>query len=715
MRANCVLHATLFIVVGSFTNCGSAEKNVEVAVTRQPLLSVNWVLRSQGAPSWRTGSASVFDAQRKRTLLFGGYSETHSRPARDEWEYDGTAWSNRVTGLPFGRNVFSMTFDSARNQVVLFGGAGDSQRLDDTWVKEGENWTEKSPAHKPPPRSYHSLAFDPERNVVVLFGGFINDTHSNDTWEWNGSDWTEMAPAQVPPGRIGHALARDPTGGGVLLYGGQWVPPPPMPGVNPVPFAQTLYDDTWRWNGAGWVQLSGGPGKRRGALMVADTARKRVILFGGDGPNGSLNDTWEWDGTAWSEVHTQRAPPAGSGFTLAYDSERFRVVWSNGVSAWEYDSVDWTERPVPGGLSPRRNHGLAFDSARNEQVLFGGEVTPLSEVNQTWVGKDGTWRLGQGKLVGPQWGVPHLIYETAAASPLLFFDGQTLRWNGTAWSAVSSLSAPNARWNNALAYDEERKSVWLYTTTIDPPPGVSQIWEWNGTSWTQHNPVDSPPPRADAALVYDMARKVTVLFGGQFTDTHSRTLYNDTWEWDGNNWSQKKTVNSPKPRISHQMVYAREANRVILFGGEVEGGVDNQTWQYDGNNWEQLTPVESPTARDQHAMTYDTQTGHVVLVGGRSAIQGAMSDVWEFRLCQTGVPCDSGSGGGAGGGNTGTGGANGGTGGGRGTGGSTGLTGGDVGNRGLVVGTCGCAQANAAWPFAALFALLLLRGARRKT
>ena len=709
MKVICVRHVTLFTALLTVVACAPGSEDAEVAVNRQALVSSNWVLRSWGAPSWRTGSASVFDVQRKRTVLFGGYSETHRWPARDEWEFDGVTWTNRVTGLPLGRNAFSMTYDSTRSQVVLFGGLGDGQRLDDTWVKDGARWTEKLPTHKPSPRADHSLAFDPGRSVVVLFGGFVNDTHSNDTWEWNGSDWTQRSSAQVPPPRINHALAYDPSGGGVLLYGGQLVPPPPMPNVPQIPFADTLYEDTWRWNGGDWVQLSGGPGKRRGTLMVTDTQRNRVVLFGGDGVNGTLNDTWEWNGTAWNMVSTQHAPPGGSGFTLAYDSARSKVVWSTGFQTWEYDGADWAEQPVPGGLSPRRTHSLSFDSARNQQVLFAGEVAPATQPRQTWLRENGSWRLGQATLSGPQFGVGRMVYETAAASTLLLIDGQTHRWDGMTWSLLQASGPPYSRWNTALAYDEVRKSVWLYTTTVatDTQPSVSQIWEWNGTTWAQHNPAVLPPPRSDTSLVYDMARKVTVLFGGQFTDTTTRTLYNDTWEWDGSNWLQKETVNSPSARFDHPMVYDRAAQRVVLFGGQIAAGVDNQTWQYDGTNWEQLSPVESPSARDQHAMAYDTQTGHVVLVGGRAAIQGAMSDVWELNFCRPGELCGTGGGGGG----------TGGEGGGQGTGGNGGGKPIDTlnGDARLVVGICGCTQGSAAWPFTALLAVMVAGLVRRRT
>ena len=36
--------------------------------------------------------------------------------------------------------------------------------------------------------------------------------------------------------------------------------------------------------------------------MAYDEARRRVVLFGGDGEAGMLDDTWEWNGRQWIRV-----------------------------------------------------------------------------------------------------------------------------------------------------------------------------------------------------------------------------------------------------------------------------------------------------------------------------------------------------------------------------------------------------------------------------
>src|SRR5436309_145576 len=85
-----------------------------------------------------------------------------------------------------------------------------------------------------------------------------------------------------------HAMAYDSARGRVVLFGGSGL------------------GDTWEWDGTSWTQrASSGPPPRYKHAMAYDSARGRVVLFGGDGAAGPyLADTWEWDGTAW----TQRSP-----------------------------------------------------------------------------------------------------------------------------------------------------------------------------------------------------------------------------------------------------------------------------------------------------------------------------------------------------------------------------------------------------------------------
>src|SRR5207249_2202662 len=80
--------------------------------------------------------------------------------------------------------------------------------------------------------------------------------------------------------------------------------------------------------------------------MAYDSARGRVVLFGGLGLGGCRRgDTWEWDGTAWIEKAPATSPSARSGHAMACDSFRGRVVVFGGYDGsyrgdtWEYSGA----------------------------------------------------------------------------------------------------------------------------------------------------------------------------------------------------------------------------------------------------------------------------------------------------------------------------------------------------------------------------------------
>ena len=82
------------------------------------------------------------------------------------------------------------------------------------------------------------------------------------------------------------------------------------------------------------------------------------------------------------------------------------------------------------------------------------------------------------------------------------------------------------------------------------------------------------------------------------------------------------------------MAYNASRNRLVLFGGAASGSAVGDTWEWDGNNWTQRQDTR-PAARLAHAMAYDDQRGRVVLFGGvRSEPPGddqLLGDTWEHK------------------------------------------------------------------------------------
>src|SRR5262249_51823430 len=151
----------------------------------------------------------------------------------------------------------------------------------------------------------------------------------------------------------------------------------------------------------------------------------------------------------------------------------------------------------PTSPSPRQRHALAYDSARDRIVLFGGE--------------------------GP---------TSSTTSGVL---GDTWEWNGSTWTQMPTSGSPSARQAPALAYGSARGRTVLFAGS-DPnaPTLLADTWEWDGSSWSLRTPANSPPARASHRLCFDCARARTVLFGGLGASVRLA----DTWEWDGSNWVQ---------------------------------------------------------------------------------------------------------------------------------------------------------------------------------
>jgi hypothetical protein len=102
-------------------------------------------------------------------------------------------------------------------------------------------------------------------------------------------------------------------------------------------------------------------------------------------------------------------------------------------------------------------------------------------------------------------------------------------------------------------------------------------------------------------MAYDPRRGVVVLYGG---DYGSGSL-GDTWEWDGDDWTQVFPVQSPFPLHAVGMTWHGGPNPcVLLQGGVMNGGASIGTWSYDGTTWTQLPHGPQGTSSLGSALVY---------------------------------------------------------------------------------------------------------------
>lgn len=403
-----------------------------------------------------------------------------------------------------------------------------------------------------------------------------------------------------------------------------------------------LSDVTWRERGGSAAR----PSARKGHAAAFDSARGRLVIFGGTSSTGAyLRDTWEFDGQAWIDVTpVTPSPSARIHFGMAYDSRRGRVVLFGGFAAgsamqdtWEWDGSRWRE-VTPTGLKPsaRSSHAMAYDSRRGRVVVFGG-FDPTNR-HETWEWDGQSWfDVTPAGMKPPGRALAGMAYDPVRGRIVLFggFDGanfgenckqDTWEWDGQSWVEVTPTGAmPSARYAQ-LAYDGKTRRILLFGGGSGTGTVYQDTWTWDGLTWTSLSTAGAiPSVRSQQAMAYDGARQRLVLFGGGTGILGS--IYWDTWEWNGQAWIDLSA--KPSARYDHAMTYDSARSRVVLFGGVDATGKKQDLWEWDGLSWVDLTPATlKPSARAAHAIVYDSARGRVVLFGGSDP--NWRQDIWEW-------------------------------------------------------------------------------------
>ncbi len=271
-------------------------------------------------PPALAAAAVAYDAARGQVVLFGGRDPF----LRDEtWLFDGEAWTEGPSG-PSAREDVAMAYDRARQRIVLFGGCDDAGAAQgDTWEWDGE-WQEVQIAG-PAPRCDHTMTYEPDGESIVLYGGWNGDEFFDDTWIYDGDDWLLWSDTFTPTSSFAR-LVFDERNEQLLLID-----------QNDVPAVYEL-------SGVGWSLIEGsdvGPPARFGASVTYNRARGRVVMVGGLSTGlQTFGDTWEWDGDEWSETaHT--GPPPADDAALVYDEAGGRIIRYGGSAVVTVLDATW--------------------------------------------------------------------------------------------------------------------------------------------------------------------------------------------------------------------------------------------------------------------------------------------------------------------------------------------------------------------------------------
>jgi len=253
----------------------------------------------------------------------------------------------------------------------------------------------------------------------------------------------------------------------------------------------------------------------------------------------------------------------------------------------------WTERQDIGPAA-RQVSGTAYDAARKQVVLFGGQNN-VGKFNDTWVWNGELWT--QLEDIGPPARAGHGLAFDSIRERVVLFGGaggstylaDTWEWDGTEWTQVQD-KGPSVRSAYAMAFDPTASRVVLFGGAGANGAGLGDTWLWDGTEWTQAADT-GPEPRAGSAMV---AATTIVLFGGVNSidpklAQADRIIYGDSWRWDGKAWTKVQDI-GPTPRWGHGMAFRSDTGRIVLFGGSsvfgpaedssLQAGVIRDTWEH---------------------------------------------------------------------------------------------------------------------------------------
>ncbi|HEY0255625.1 MAG TPA: DUF4215 domain-containing protein, partial [Kofleriaceae bacterium] len=163
--------------------------------------------------------------------------------------------------------------DGVKNEECDDGNLLDGDGCDSKCLVETARWRNVA-IDQMPMRTTGTMVYDVARGEMLAFGGYdpASTTVLTDTWRFNGKAWLSADPSTAPAGGAGAVAAYDASRHEVVLFGGI--------GAG----QQIVQTDTYRWNGRDWKLATPHTSPRglRGAAMVYDSKRHRMVMFGGD-------------------------------------------------------------------------------------------------------------------------------------------------------------------------------------------------------------------------------------------------------------------------------------------------------------------------------------------------------------------------------------------------------------------------------------------------